>query len=211
MERPSHILFARHSSLSRVPLIGLAIGLQLAGFWLFSHGLASRIVKFVPAIIDVVPVKPQDQPLVPPPPLPPDKHVDIEKVPLPQFDYPRGEQDRGTVLTTTNIAPPTPTRPESTGVDRPAIGITATHTVPPYPVIERRLGIEGTVTLRLTVGTEGRVTAAEVVKSAGRDALDQAARDWIIGHWRYRPALKDGRPAVMQLLANVTYSLKNQP
>ena len=67
------------------------------------------------------------------------------------------------------------------------------------------------MTLRLTVGTEGRVMAAEVVTSAGREALDQAARDWIIAHWRYRPALKDGSPAVMQLLASVTYSLKNQP
>jgi len=90
-------------------------------------------------------------------------------------------------------------------------GITATHTVPPYPPVERRLGIEGTVTFRLTVGTDGRVTAAEVVRSAGRDTLDQAARDWIIGHWRYRPALKDGNPAVAQVLASVTYSLKNQP
>ena len=52
---------------------------------------------------------------------------------------------------------------------------------------------------------------AEVVTSAGREALDQAARAWIIGHWRYRPALRDGNPAVTQVLASVTYSLKNQP
>ena len=96
-------------------------------------------------------------------------------------------------------------------MDRAAAGITGTHTVPPYPVVERRLGIEGTVTLRLTVGTEGQVTAAQVVTSAGREALDQAAQGWIIAHWRYRPALKDGIPAVTQVLANVTYSLKNQP
>ena len=210
MERPSHILFARHSSLSRAPMVGLAIALQFVGFWLFTHGLASGIVKLGPGIIDFVPIKPKELPRTPPPPLPPDTHIDIVKVPLPPFDY-STQRDPGTTLTTTDTPPQTTTRPASTGVDRAAVGITATHTTPPYPVVERRLGIEGTVTLRLTVGTEGQVMAAEVVTSAGREALDQAARDWIIGHWRYRPALKDGNPAVVQVLANVTYSLKNQP
>jgi len=142
--------------------------------------------------------------------LPPDTQIEIVKVPLPLFDY-STQRDPGTSLTTTNVPPPTTPRTESAGVDRAAVAIAATHTVPPYPVIERRLGIEGTVTLRLTVGTEGQVITAEVVTSAGREALDQAARAWIIGHWRYRPALRDGNPAVTQVLASVTYSLKNQP
>ena len=54
---------------------------------------------------------------------------------------------------------------------------------------------------------EGIVT--RIARAAGY--LDQAARAWIIGHWRYRPALRDGNPAVTQVLASVTYSLKNQP
>lgn len=210
MERPSHILFARHSSFSRAPLVGLAIGLQFVGFWLFTQGLVSHITKFLPLPPIDVRVDPNEVPRTPPPPLPPDTHIEIVKVPLPLFDY-STQRDPGTSLTTTKVPPPTMPRTESVGVERAAVGITATHTVPPYPVVERRLGIEGTVTLRLTVGTEGQVMTAEVVTSAGREALDQAARAWIIGHWRYRPALKDGNPAVTQLLASVTYSLKNQP
>jgi protein TonB len=211
MERPSHILFDRHSSLSRAPLIGLAIGLQLAGFLLFAHGLRDNVIKLGPGVIDFVPIKPQELPRTPPPPLPPEKRIEVVKVPVPTFDYPREQQDRGTALTTTNTPPQTAARLTPPAVDRAAVGITATHTTPPYPPVERRLGIEGTVTLRLTVGTEGQVTAAEVVKSAGREGLDQAARDWIIAHWRYRPALKDGNPAATQVMASVTYSLKNQP
>jgi protein TonB len=117
----------------------------------------------------------------------------------------------GDITTAINIPPQPGTPVAPTGVERAVAAITGTHTVPPYPPIARRLGVEGTVTLRLTVGTDGHVSAAEIVTSAGREDLDQAARDWILAHWRYRPALKDGDPAVAQVLANVTYSLKNQP
>jgi periplasmic protein TonB len=210
MERPSHLLFASHSPFSRAPLVGLAISLQLVGFWLFTHGLASHITKFLPPPIDVVPIKPDELPRTPPPPLPRLPHVEIPKVPQPVLDV-APSPSQTTITATTNTPPQTTTRSTPPSVDRAAVSIAATHTTPPYPVVERRLGIEGTVTLRLTVGTEGQVTAAEVVTSAGREALDQAARAWIIGHWRYRPALKEGSPAVMQVLASVTYSLKNQP
>jgi protein TonB len=210
MERPSHILFTRHSPFSRAPLVGLAVGLQFVGFWLFTQGLVSHIAKFLPPPPITVEVKPDEALRAPPPPLPPDTRIEIPKAPQPVIEIAPGPS-QSTITATTSTPQQTTTKPLSTGVDRAAVGITATHTVPPYPVVEQRLGIEGTVTLRLTVGTEGQVMVAEVVKSAGREALDQAARDWIIGHWRYRPALKDGNPAVVQVLANVTYSLKNQP
>lgn len=209
MERPSHILFARHSSLSRAPLVGLAIGLQFVGFWLFTQGLREHRIDFGPGVIHVDPIEQKASPRTPPP-LPSMTPVDVPKVPLPVIEVAPGPS-QSTITATTGTPPQTATKAASTGVDRVAVGITATHTVPPYPVVERRLGIEGTVTLRLTVGTEGQVMTAEVVTSAGREALDQAARAWIIGHWRYRPALKDGNPAVTQVLASVTYSLKNQP
>jgi periplasmic protein TonB len=210
MERPSHILFTRHSSLSRAPMVGLAIGLQFVGFWLFTQGLREHRIDFGPGVIHVDPIEQKASPRTPPPPLPPLTHVDVPKVPIPPISFdPGSSQNAITATTSTPSQNTAPTKP--LGVDRAAVGIIATHTVPPYPVVEQRLGIEGTVTLRLTVGTEGQVMAAEVVTSAGREALDQAARAWIIGHWRYRPALKDGNPAVTQLLASVTYSLKNQP
>lgn len=210
MERPSHIFFARHSSLSRAPVAGLAIGLQLVGFFLFAYGLGDGVLKFNPPPIDLVPIRPDVLPRTPPPPLPPLKNIEIPKAPTPVVPVDSGPSQT-TITATTSTPPQTTTPSTAAGINRAAVSIAGTHTVPPYPAIERRLGIEGTVTLRLTVGTEGQVTAAEVVTSTGREALDQAARDWIIGHWRYRPALKDGNPAVMQVLASVTYSLKNQP
>ncbi|MGZ5927451.1 MAG: energy transducer TonB [Rhizomicrobium sp.] len=210
MERPSHILFARHSSLSRAPLVGLAIGLQFVGFWLFTQGLVGHIPKLLPTPPIDVRVDPNEIPPTPPPPLPPETRIEIPTAPIPTIPADPGSSQNA-ITATTSTPPQNTAQPKPLGVDRAAVGITATHTVPPYPPVEQRLGIEGIVTLRLTVGTEGQVTAAEIVKSAGREALDQAARAWIIGHWRYRPALKDGNPAVTQVLASVSYSLKNQP
>lgn len=211
MERPSHIAFARHSSLSRTPWIGLAIALQLAGAWLFMHGLSTTIGNFIPHDIFVEPVKPDDLPRTPPPPLPPQTKVEIPHVPQPVFTVQPTEPTNGGITVSTGTqSSQTLTQPKPAGIERAAVGITATHTVPPYPPIARRLGAEGKVILRLTVGTDGRVTAAEIVTSAGREDLDQAARDWILAHWRYRPAMKDGNPAAAQILASVTYSLKNQ-
>src|SRR5262249_55927120 len=160
----------RHSPFSRAPLVGLAIGLQFVGFWLFTQGLVGHITKFLPTPPIDVRVDPNELPRTPPPPLPPMTQVDVPKVPQPVIDVAPGPSQT-TITATAGSQPQTTTRPASTGVDRAVVGITATHTVPPYPVIERRLGIEGTVTLRLTVGTEGQVTAAEVVTSAGREAL----------------------------------------
>jgi protein TonB len=209
MERPSHILFARHSSLSRAPWIGLAIALQLAGAWLFMHGLSTGVAKFLPPI-DLTPFTETPVEAAPPPPLPPERHITEVKAPLPVFEYQRPGGDPGPTFVPSDppVQPPMP--PTSAGVDRAAVSVAGTHTVPPYPSVARRLGLEGMVTFRLTVGTDGRVSAAEVVTSAGSAELDQVARDWILAHWRYRPALKDGNPAPAQLLASVTYSLKNE-
>jgi protein TonB len=209
MERPSHILFARHSSLSRTPWIGLAIALQLAGAWLFVNGLAGGFTKFVPPIIDLRPVEQKVLPRTPPP-LPPETRIKDVTVELPPVDYPRQGPDHGSTFVPSDPPAQPPVPPTAAGIDRAAVGIAGTHTVPPYPPAARRQGLEGVVTFRLMVGTDGRVSAAEIVTSAGSAELDQVARDWILSHWRYRPALNDGNPAPAQLLASVTYSLKNE-
>jgi len=82
---------------------------------------------------------------------------------------------------------------EPTGiVATPATAIGFTHTTPPYPPLAERLSEEGTVQLRLTISAQGTVTDAVVVRSSGYDDLDQAARSWILVHWRYRPAMRGG-------------------
>jgi len=190
--------------------LGLAVCLQLSVAWLLTQDLINRrIANTIPPWIDVVPL-PQEQleGLLPPPPEPTLITPDSLAVVPPLFDTAPGENSVVNVeprqsSTSSQTMPPS-------APDHAPVSIAATHTVPPYPPIARRLGAEGKVTLRLTVSVEGRVSRAEVVTSSGRDDLDQTAQQWIMAHWRYKPALANGVAAASQTLATVTFSLINE-
>jgi protein TonB len=109
------------------------------------------------------------------------------------------------------ITPPPP-QPPTTVASSPATAaqsIARTITRPPYPPIEKRLGHEGTVSLRLMISADGTVTDAIVTRSSGYPALDAAAVAWITSHWRYRPATRDGKPVTSQANANMKFELVN--
>jgi len=50
-----------------------------------------------------------------------------------------------------------------------------------YPEAARRQGLEGQVALRITIGRDGQVMDAQVVRSSGADLLDQAALTMLRG------------------------------
>ena len=209
MERPSHMIFSKPQPVSRLPLIALAICLQFAAAWLFLHGLQSHsITIFHP--IDLAPVEQRETPRVKPPE-PVLKRVELPPAPvIPIFNSAPDRSDNGGIT----VAPVQPNAGNTTvpaGETRAPQGILTTHTVPPYPAIARRLGAEGKVMLRLTVSVQGRVAQADIVTSSGRQDLDEAAQQWIVTHWTYRPALHEGAPAAGQVLATVTFSLTNTP
>ena len=64
---------------------------------------------------------------------------------------------------------------------------------PQYPASEQRAQNSGTVRIRVTIGTDGRVRAVERV-SATSDAFCAAAERQALSRWRFRPATVDGRP-----------------
>jgi hypothetical protein len=39
--------------------------------------------------------------------------------------------------------------------------------------------------------------------------LDEAARQWILTHWTYKPELKNGLAEIGHVMASVTFSLTN--
>lgn len=79
---------------------------------------------------------------------------------------------------------------------------------PVYPHSARRAGVEGQVTVLLTVGTDGRVSSATVHRSSGSKALDQAAVR-ASRKWRFSPATRAGKPVVTQLPAPFTFRLRD--
>ena len=209
MERPSHIAFNNRHFSHRLPWIGLALSFQLAAVWIFTQGLMGHWIPpaLVPFKVDPIIEKQVERTPPPEPSMP--KKIETVHVDQPFVDVEPG-RPRETILAT--VTPPItviPSQPPA-GPDRAPVSVVSTHTTPPYPPIARRIGAEGKVTLRLTVSTEGRVSAAEVVNSSGRDELDQAAQQWILAHWSYKPALAAGVPVASKVLATVTFSLTNE-
>lgn len=64
---------------------------------------------------------------------------------------------------------------------------------PPYPAAEQRAEREGSVRVRVTIGTDGRVRAVQRL-SATSDAFWRVTEEQALSRWRFRPATEDGRP-----------------
>ena len=77
---------------------------------------------------------------------------------------------------------------------------------PPYPPNMERLQREGRVQVRVTIGTDGRVTAIEQLSSAD-EAFWRVTQRQALNNWRFRPATVDGRPVVSRMLFTVTFRL----
>ena len=115
----------------------------------------------------------------------------------------------------TSIAPlppqpvpqPGPIAPPHPGPTLPLQALSETHTIPTYPMLDIRMGHEGTAHLRLTVDAQGNVVSAEILQSSGYEGLDAAAIAWVKSHWRYRPAVKDGQPVGATTNAVVVFRL----
>ncbi|MBI3677997.1 MAG: TonB family protein [Proteobacteria bacterium] len=85
-----------------------------------------------------------------------------------------------------------------------------TRAIPPYPMLDVRLGHEGIVTLKLSINTSGAVTDAVVTRSSGFDTLDAAAVAWVKAKWRYKPAQQNGQAVPSTSPAAVKFELKGR-
>ena len=75
----------------------------------------------------------------------------------------------------------------------------------PYPDEARKAGIEGTVTMSITIDPEGRVLKAVVVKGLGY-GLDEAARNALL-RFRFKPAIKNGEAVSTEMKYSYTFLL----
>jgi protein TonB len=79
---------------------------------------------------------------------------------------------------------------------------------PPYPASEIRAGREGTATVRVLIGTDGRVKAVEKVRATS-DAFYEATRSQALGKWRFRAATRGGVPEEAWKVMTVRFVLEN--
>jgi protein TonB len=78
--------------------------------------------------------------------------------------------------------------------------------VPQYPFSARRLGIEGTVLLRLLVNAQGLPEQIDVKKTSGSPVLDRAAES-SLRRWRFRPAREAGTAVARWIEIAVCFKL----
>ena len=76
---------------------------------------------------------------------------------------------------------------------------------PVYPAIARSAGVAGVVTIEATIGPDGKVIDAKVVRSI--PLLDEAALD-AVRQWEYTPTLLNGVP--VPVLVTVTINFARQ-
>lgn len=99
---------------------------------------------------------------------------------------------------------PTPTPVPS--ATRAQLLTPASELKPPYPPSKLVTEEEALLKLRLTIDANGRVTAVEPVGPVDRVFLD-AARRYLMVHWRYRPATEDGRAVATSTVITLKFQL----
>jgi protein TonB len=79
---------------------------------------------------------------------------------------------------------------------------------PDYPPAMIRLSEEGTVTVRVSIGADGRVTNVEKL-SATDDAFWLATQRHALRKWRFRPATRDGVAIATSKVMTVHFRLED--
>lgn len=177
-----------------------------------------------------IPVPPREPPIIvdsfktPPPPAPkptqtppvphpptwisnPPTRVDLPPVNPPPATSTGPKIDPGPVLGagTSNI--PAVTRPVITPIKSGAQLLTpASDLKPPYPPSKLLNEEEASLTLRLTIDQNGRVTAVDPVGRTDPVFL-AAARRHLIARWRYKPAMEDGQPVASSAVITLRFQL----
>jgi protein TonB len=102
-----------------------------------------------------------------------------------------------------------PTAPAIAPVSPPSFNAAYLRNPPPrYPLIARRNGEQGTVTLRVLVTRDGAPGSVVLEKTSGWPALDAAALA-TVKEWRFVPAQQNGQPVDAPVLVPIVFRLQD--
>ena len=187
-----------------VALIHIALGYALITG--LAYEAATQVIERV-TTIDIEeppPPEPEDEPpppepqpdTAPPPPVAPPPPINVATTPPPirtQTTIPPPAPPALRIPPPAPAAPPAPPPPPPPSQARSAtpdnLNRWAARIQGDYPSSALRRDESGTVTMRITVGANGRVTACSVTGSSGSSSLDDAACRGMQRYARYNPAL----------------------
>jgi protein TonB len=181
--------------------------------WAFATGLARKAIEMVapPIQTDIIEeVKERD---TPPPPPPPEFERPPVEVPPPEvsIDIPVDTQTSTAITDVTDrpvpMAPPPPPAPKA--VKKPGLGKNFPASEDYYPAASKRLGEEGSPTVKVCVGPNGKLTEEpSIAGSSGSARLDEGAVK-LAKAGRYTPGTVDGQPTTDCFSFRVKFELKN--
>lgn len=181
---------------TRTTVLAAIIALHLFILWALATGLARKAIEVLAPPIQTDIVEEEKKQNEPPPPPPPELRKEVVEVPPPDINVALPEASPQTTAITAvaaqpHAAPPPP--PKAAGVKAPPkvkFGDTGGY----YPEASRRLSEEGTATVRMCVGANGRQNATPtIVASSGKERLDQAAISYAKDQRVLAPGMEDGK------------------
>jgi protein TonB len=184
------------------------------------------VKKVIPGSMDTFNV-----PDIPPPPPvePPKEQPKVEQKaatqPLPTVPDPIVPTQTNRTIESTDVIPPKPAdpiKPVETGPISqpqprvepvpPLIGASRDARAefqPEYPASELRLQRDGSVSVKVLVGANGRVKAVEQL-SATSPAFFDATRRQALSKWRFKPATRGGVAEESWMTLSVTFRIQDQ-
>jgi len=215
---------------NRTVMVTVAVvAFHAVALWLLQTGLLRRAVELVvPAevIAEFVELpRPKDEP-PPPPPAPAQKSQPVAPAPrlaaiadpTPTSNAPVGVIDPPPTPLPPIAAPIAPAPPAPVAIPpappaAPAIQLPSSdadylqNPKPPYPPISKRLNEQGTVVMRVLIGTDGQPQKAEIRKSSGFERLDRSAAETVM-KWRYIPGKRAGVAETMWFNVPINFVLE---
>ena len=172
------------------------IGLHVFIFWALATGLARRAMEVLapPIQTDIVEeVKTEKEP---PPPPPPDFEKPPVEVPPPDVTINMPVEAPATTAITAVAAQPHPPAPavHAAPGTAPKLGPHFPNTEDFYPAASKRLSEEGSPTVKVCVGPDGKLSAVPVIaQSSGSPRLDEGGVN-LAKAGRYIAGTEEGKP-----------------
>ena len=227
--RPASSTFPR-ARISPTPLIGVTLAhAGLLGLLLFAPDATEPVTPPRPLMVSlIVPdteeprpqLKPEPRPRPPKPvvkPLPPPPVLAAQRTaptpdPQPIVEAETPEPIPEVLPPPAPVAVEAPKSASSTPSPPPTLPHPADYLAnpkPPYPLLSRRLGEEGTVRLNILVNPDGSVARLELAKSSGHPRLDQSAMNTVQSSWKFEPARQGGKPVAAWVIVPIQFTLRS--
>lgn len=212
---PLHKRRIRPVSFGAALLVNTAI---MGGLALFAAPSLLLVQHSQPTTVRLIPIDP-DPPVAPPTPKPdtrqptesrivtPDPLVRTEQPPIHIDTTPVIPRDPPPIISLPVASDPVPVvLPPPPLIAAEIDPRYARDFQPTYPSVELRTGNEGRVSVRVRIGTDGRVKSVQKV-SATSDAFFAATERQALAHWRFRPATRGGKPEESWKVLNVRFEM----